>query len=107
MSLADQPRLRRVERFPIKQPSGELSFALRDPEGFAGSVVLPYAAAVLASLMDGSPLAGRNPADLRAAVRAAGRSGRYRWQLVANSTNGCYSTPTGFARVGSAKSRSI
>ena len=29
-------------------------FALRDPEGFAGSIVVPYPAAVLASLMDGS-----------------------------------------------------
>jgi MEMO1 family protein len=54
MSLPDQPRLRRVESFPVSQPQGEVVFALRDPEGFAGSVVLPYAAAVLASLMDGT-----------------------------------------------------
>ncbi len=48
------PRLRRVESFPVSQPNGETLFALRDPEGFSGSVVLPYHAAVLASLMDGS-----------------------------------------------------
>jgi hypothetical protein len=54
MSLPEQPRLRRVESFPVSQSQGEVLFALRDPEGFSGSVVLPYAAAVLASFMDGS-----------------------------------------------------
>ena len=54
MSLPEQPRLRRVESFPVSQSEGEVVFALRDPEGFSGSVVLPYAAAVLASFMDGS-----------------------------------------------------
>jgi AmmeMemoRadiSam system protein B len=43
-----------VESFPVKQPDGAVVFALRDPEGFAGAVVLPYQAAFLASLMDGS-----------------------------------------------------
>lgn len=54
MSLPEQPRLRRVESFPVNQSQGEVVFALRDPEGFAGSVALPYTAAVLASLMDGT-----------------------------------------------------
>ncbi len=54
MSIPQQPRLRRVESFPISQAGGEVVFALRDPEGFSGAVVLPYAAAVLASFMDGT-----------------------------------------------------
>src|SRR5689334_2661397 len=54
MSLPQRPRLRRVESFPVSQPGGEVVFALRDPEGFAGSIVVPYPAAVMASLMDGS-----------------------------------------------------
>jgi MEMO1 family protein len=54
MSIPERPRLRRVESFPINQAGGEIVFALRDPEGFSGAVVLPYAAAVLASLMDGT-----------------------------------------------------
>lgn len=54
MSLPSQPRLRRVDSFPISQPDGEVVFALRDPEGFSGSIVLPYAAAAAVSLMDGS-----------------------------------------------------
>lgn len=53
MSL-ERPRLRRLESFPVNQTSGEVVFALRDPEGFGSSVVLPHAAALLASLMDGS-----------------------------------------------------
>lgn len=53
-ALPWQPRLRRVESFPVKQPDGSMVFALRDPEGFAGAVVLPYQAAFLASLMDGN-----------------------------------------------------
>lgn len=54
MRLPSQPRLRRVDTFPISQPDGEVVFALRDPEGFSGSIVLPYAAAAAVSLMDGS-----------------------------------------------------
>lgn len=52
--LPEQPRLRRLESFPVSQPDGEVVFALRDPEGFSGSVVLPHAAAVVASLLDGT-----------------------------------------------------
>jgi len=54
MPLPQHPRLRRVESFPINQTGGEVAFALRDPEGFSGSVVVPYVAAALASLMDGT-----------------------------------------------------
>jgi AmmeMemoRadiSam system protein B len=54
MSLPQQPRLRRLESFPISRPDGEVVFALRDPDGFSGAVVIPYAAAVLASFMDGT-----------------------------------------------------
>ncbi|MGD9719607.1 MAG: AmmeMemoRadiSam system protein B [Pirellulales bacterium] len=64
-SLPERPRLRRVEGFPVSQPSGETLFALRDPEGFSGSIVLPYQAAVLVSLMDGN----RTLADLCAALK--------------------------------------
>lgn len=53
MTQPTQPRLRRVDSFPIRQPGGEVVFALRDPEGFSGSIVLPYAAAALVSWMDG------------------------------------------------------
>lgn len=73
MSL-EHPRLRRIESFPVNQPSGEVVFALRDPEGFGSSVVLPHPAALLASLMDGSRTVGelasaftertRQPVDL-------------------------------------------
>ena len=54
MGFAEQPRLRRVETFPVNQPDEPLSFALRDPDGFAGSIVLSHAAAIVASLMDGT-----------------------------------------------------
>ncbi len=64
-ALPLQPRLRRVESFPVRQASGEMAFALRDPEGFAGAIVLPYQAALLASLMDGS----RTLADLQQAIQ--------------------------------------
>ena len=60
-----QPRLRPVESFPVSQPGGEVTFALRDPEGFAGSILLPHAAATLASWMDGT----RTCADLQEAFR--------------------------------------
>ncbi|HTU24762.1 MAG TPA: AmmeMemoRadiSam system protein B [Pirellulales bacterium] len=49
-----RPRLRDVECFPVNQTNGEVQFALRDPNGFAPSVVVPYHAAVLASLMNGA-----------------------------------------------------
>src|SRR4051794_13419015 len=51
---SQQPRLRRVDSFPVNQPGGEVVFALRDSEGFAQPIVVPYPAAVLAALMDGS-----------------------------------------------------
>ena len=72
----DQPRLRRVESFPISQPDGQVVFALRDPEGFSGSIVLPYhAAIVLASLMDGT----RTLAEVQVDVRSSRRANRWRW----------------------------
>ena len=54
MSAVSCPRLRPVESFPYSADGGEPLFVLRDPEGFAGAVVLPVAGAILASLMDGS-----------------------------------------------------
>jgi AmmeMemoRadiSam system protein B len=60
-----RPRLRRVESFPVNQPGGEVVFALRDPEGFSGSVVLPYHAAVLAALMDGTRTLAEIQADFQ------------------------------------------
>ena len=56
-----RPRLRKVESFPVNQAEGQVVFALRDPEGFAGSILIPYPAAFLASLMDGD----RTLADLQ------------------------------------------
>jgi AmmeMemoRadiSam system protein B len=49
-----RPRLRRLESFPVTEAGGQVVFALRDPEGFSGAILLPYAAAALVSLMDGS-----------------------------------------------------
>ena len=65
MALPEQPRLRRVESFPVSGSGGEVVFALRDPEGFSEPIVLPYPAAVLASLMDGS----RTPCELQNVFR--------------------------------------
>jgi AmmeMemoRadiSam system protein B len=53
MTQVLRPRLRDVETFPVNRGNGEVLFALRDPDGFAGSIVIPYPAAVLASLMNG------------------------------------------------------
>ncbi len=47
-----RPALRALEVFPIGSET-ELAIALRDPDGFGETVVLPWAAAVLATLMDG------------------------------------------------------
>ena len=52
MSVTLCPRLRPLEIFPVGEPS-EMLFAVRDPQGFGQSVVLPYPAAVLATLMNG------------------------------------------------------
>jgi AmmeMemoRadiSam system protein B len=49
---ATHPRLRPLEISPIEH-DGQTMFALRDPEGFTDTAVLPYAAALLATLMDG------------------------------------------------------
>jgi MEMO1 family protein len=65
MTQVLRPRLRDIESFPVKQADGGVLFALRDPEGFAGSILIPYPAAVLASLMDGD----RTLADLQAAYQ--------------------------------------
>jgi AmmeMemoRadiSam system protein B len=54
MAVSQRPRLRAVESFPVSQPDGEVWMALRDPSGFASSVVLPREAAIVAALMDGS-----------------------------------------------------
>ena len=48
-----RPRVRAVESFPVSH-DGEYVYALRDPQGFSSSIVIPYPAAVLVSLMDGS-----------------------------------------------------
>jgi hypothetical protein len=53
MAIALCPRLRPLEVFPVGNPEKELLFAMRDPQGFSATVVLPYPAAVLATLMDG------------------------------------------------------
>ena len=53
MSIPTHPRMRGLEIFPVGKPE-EGSFALRDPNGFSPTVVLPLGAAILVSLMDGS-----------------------------------------------------
>ena len=47
-----RPKVRAVELYPLG-PEKELLFALRDPEGFGETAVLPYGAALLATLMNG------------------------------------------------------
>lgn len=59
------PRLRAVDTFPVGQEDGRQWFALRDPTGFAGAIVLPREAALAAALMDGS----RELAEIREAYR--------------------------------------
>ncbi len=53
MTVPNLPRLRSLEIFPVGEAE-EGTFALRDPEGFSHTTVLPLGAAILASLMDGS-----------------------------------------------------
>jgi MEMO1 family protein len=48
-----RPKLRPMDSFPVRQPDGGVEFVLRDPDGFSNPVMLPYAAAMVASLMDG------------------------------------------------------
>src|SRR5262245_11896389 len=75
MSSAMQPRLRRLETFPVNQ-GGETVFALRDPDGFSGSIVLPHGAAILASLMDGTRTVDEIHAQAQRHLgSAAGRGG--------------------------------
>src|SRR5436305_12091076 len=66
MSTAERPRLRPLESFPVKQEDGEVVIALRDPEGFAGAIVISHPAALLASLMDGSRTIEELQTDFRA-----------------------------------------
>lgn len=49
----EHPRLRPLEIFPLEH-DGQTMFVFRDPEGFSDPAVLPYPAAVLATLMDGA-----------------------------------------------------
>ncbi len=56
MSATLRPRLRALEIFPYQQESESARqpmFVVRDPQGFSQTVVLPYPAALLATLMDG------------------------------------------------------
>ena len=52
MSIPIKPRIRSLEMFPYGA-EGEGNFVLRDPRGFARTVVLPPAAAILVSFMNG------------------------------------------------------
>lgn len=52
MSIPSRPRIRPLEMFP-HGPEDEGNYVLRDPRGFASTVVLPPAAAILVSLMNG------------------------------------------------------
>ncbi|MEX0712918.1 MAG: AmmeMemoRadiSam system protein B [Pirellulales bacterium] len=65
-----RPRLRSLELFPLGPPE-ELLFALRDPEGFADGVALPYPAAMLATLMDGSRTLSQIQSDFQSQAGAA------------------------------------
>ena len=51
-----------MDSFPVRQPDGDVEFVLRDPEGFSSPIMLPYAAAMVASLLDGQ----RTPGDIQA-----------------------------------------
>jgi len=48
-----RPQLRALETIPVGDGE-EILFAMRDPQGFAPMVFVPYGAALLASLMDGT-----------------------------------------------------
>ena len=104
MSTSLEPRLRRVESFPVNQADGQVMFALRDPEGFSGAIVLPYAAAVLVSLMDGTR--GRWPTSKRRSAASAARP--WHWPTsktwYASWTRAFCSITIAFARAGKWKS---
>ncbi len=78
MTQVLRPRLRDVESFPVNRTDGEVHFALRDPDGFASSIVIPYPAAVLASLMNGDRTLAEIQDAVPAAIRRAGGAGRSR-----------------------------
>jgi MEMO1 family protein len=65
MPIVEQPRLRRIESFPVSRPDGEVTFVLRDPEGFSPSIVISFVAAALTSFMDGT----RTLADIQKAFQ--------------------------------------
>lgn len=65
MTVPLLPQLRPLEIFPVG-PKEELLFALRDPEGYGETVIVPYGGVLLASLMDGQ----RTLAEIRAALKA-------------------------------------
>lgn len=65
MAVSSRPRLRALEIFPVG-PKDELLFALRDPEGYGETVVVPYGAVLLASLLDGT----HTLTEIRTALKA-------------------------------------
>lgn len=52
MAAPLRPALRPLEVFPVGS-NRDLAFVLRDPDGFGQTIVVPYAAAMLATLMNG------------------------------------------------------
>lgn len=65
MAVPLRPQLRSLEVFPVG-PKDELLVALRDPEGYGETVVMPYGAALLTSFMDGQ----RTLAEIREMLKA-------------------------------------
>jgi MEMO1 family protein len=61
-----RPKLRPVDSFPMRQPDGGVEFVLRDPDGFSSPIMLPYAGAMVASLMDGQRTIEEIQADYQA-----------------------------------------
>ena len=59
MAIPSLPRIRPLELVPLPEQDG--MYALRDPQGFSGTVALPESAAKLVTLMNGE----RTLADLR------------------------------------------
>jgi MEMO1 family protein len=70
MAVPREPRLRSLEVFPVHERDREPFFAFRDPEGFSQTVVLPYPAAILATLMDGRRSLSQIQTDFRRQVKA-------------------------------------
>jgi len=65
MTIPLRPRLRPLEIVQVG-PTDELLFTLRDPEGFGETVVMPYGAVLLATLMDGQ----RTLAEIQSAFQS-------------------------------------